>query len=172
MPGSSDSISHDARPPWLGSTGAVCSALAVVAVVLETLGGLALAVVGATLVAVGLWRTRRLAVTLGATALFGAVLYVGVGRGPLWLLGATVPVVLTWALAGHALTLGRQVGRTGETWRVEAVHAVATLVVIVFGGGAGYVGYRSVGGAQSPLAIAFLLGSVLAAVVALRDTTA
>jgi len=144
----------------------------VVVVVLDSVLGTVLAAGGVGLVWVGLWRGRRLAVTLGSASSFGAVLYVGVGRGPVWLLGATVPVVLAWALGGHALALGQQVGRTGETWRVEAVHAVTTLVVVVLGGAIGYLGYRSVSGAQSPLAIALLLGGVLATVLVLRDTTA
>jgi hypothetical protein len=171
VPASSEPAVHDSRPPWLGTVGAVCAALLVIVMVLDSVVGVALAACGAGLVCLGLWRGHRLTVTLGSTASFGAVLSVGTGRGPLWLLGATVPVVLTWALGGHALALGRQVGRTGETWRVETVHALTTLVVVVLGGAIGYVGYRSVTGARSPLAIALLLGGVLAAVLVLRDTT-
>lgn len=168
MPRSSEVVTHDGRPPWLGTVGAVCAALAVVAAVASSLVGALVATLGACLVAVGLWTVRQRLATLGATALFGAVLYAGLGSGPLWVLGATVPVVFAWTLASHTLRLGQQVGRRGQTWRVETVHAVATLVVVTVGGGVGYLGYRSVTGSQSPLAIAFLLGSVVAAVLVLR----
>ena len=42
------------------------------------------------------------------------------------------------------------------------------LVVVALAGGVGYLGYRSVTGSQSPLAVALLFGSVIAAVLVLR----
>jgi hypothetical protein len=168
VPPASEVVEHDARPPLLGSVGALVSGLAVVVLLSESFVGLPAALVGVAFVGIGLWRASGRLVALGATVLFGAVLVVGLGRGPLWVLGATVPVVLAWALAGHAVRLGQQVGRRGETWRVETVQAVATLVVVVVAGGVGYLGYRTITGSQSPLAIALLLGSVIAATLVLR----
>ena len=161
-------VVHDGRPAWLGTVGAVGSTLTVVALTAGSLVGLVLAAVGAVCVGVGLGRTRRTLVVVGLTASFGAVLYTGFGRDPLWLLGGTVPVALAWVLSGTALRLGRQVGRTDGTARVETVHGVTTLVVALLGGGIGYLGYRSVTGSQSPLALVFLLGPVLAVILVLR----
>lgn len=166
---SSDVATHDDRPPWLGTGVAVLSVLVVVALVAQSTGGLVLAVLGGVVLAAGLWWSAQPAVSFGASGLFGAVLLVSVGgESPVWLLLATVPVVLAWTTATHAVRLGEQVGRSGGTWRVQLVQAIATLVVLSVGGGVGYLSSRSVTGSQSPLAIALLLGSVVAVVFVLR----
>jgi hypothetical protein len=119
------------------------------------------ALVGTLCLAGGLWRVEHELVTLGVAALFGAILYVGLSRPPRWLLSATVPVVLAWTSARHAIQLGHQVGRTGETVRVELVQSISTVVVVVLGGGLGYVVFLSVSGTVSLLGVVLLLASVV-----------
>lgn len=168
MGGSKRAKHYDPRPPWPGTIGAVATSLVVVALVANDPTGLAGAIVGTGCVAVGLWRVDERTVTVGVLALLGAVILVGSNRTPGWLLIATVPVILVWAIGGTTLRLGRQIGRAGETLRVELVHSVATLTVVTFAAGSGYLVYRSVSGTQSALAVALLVGSVIAAMVALR----
>lgn len=115
-----------------------------------------------------MWRADQDAVTVGVALLFGAVLYTGVGRDPLWLLGVTLPVVVVWSVGTNAVRLGRQVGRTGETLRVELVQFVSVLVVATVGGGAGYLGFRSLNTTPSVLGVALLFAGVVAAMLALR----
>lgn len=161
-------VTHQGQPPWVSVAGAVAGSLVVVVLVVDTPIALAAALVGAGCVGSGVWRTRRWAVTLGTAALFGAVLVVGVGREPRWLLLATVPVVLVWGVAGHAVRLGRQVGRTGGTERVALVQSVSLVVVVAVGGGIGYLGFRSATGTPSLPGVALLFASVVAATVVLR----
>ncbi|WP_324756503.1 DUF7519 family protein [Haloarcula sp. GH36] len=119
--------------------------------------------------AVGVARDSGWLRTLGAAGLFGGVLLAGTaGRSPPWLLAATVPAVLSWVTARHACRLGRQVGRDAPTLRVELVHAVSTLAILVGGGGVGYLTYRSAVTSTSPLAVGLLLLAAVAFTIALR----
>lgn len=138
----------------------------VVVLVADSLAAVACAVVGTCCIGVSLLRSDQRVATFGSTLLFGSV--VATAQDPLWLLLGTVPVVLAWGTASTAIRLGRQVGRTAETLRVELVHGAATVTVVTLAGGVGYLGYRSVPGTDSPLAVALLLGSVLVAVLVLR----
>ncbi len=144
------------------------AALVVAVSVSGSIPALSIALVGTGLLAAGLRSSSVRGVQLGSVGLFGAVVLVAVGSATTeWVLVATVPAALSWALAGHSVRLGRQVG-TAATWRVEAVHAVSMVVVLALGGGVGYLVYRSSAGSSSPLALALLLGSVLAVTLALR----
>lgn len=165
---SNGAVTHDGRPPLAGTAGALVASLLVVALVAESATAASAAVFGAGCVGVGLWYTEQGVVTLGVTALFGAVLSVGIGRDPLWLLLATVPVIVVWGTAGHAVRLARHVGRTGKTVRVELVHCVSSLVVVALGGGVGYLLFQSVPGTTSLLGVALLFASVVAATLVLR----
>lgn len=161
-------VTHDRRPPWTGTVTALGGSLLVVGLVAASPLSVATSVFGTLCLGVGLWRVEYEPVTLGVAALFGAVLYVGLGRPPLWLLSATVPVILVWGAARHAVRLGRQVGRTGKTVRVELVQSVSTFVVVVLAGGLGYLTFQSVSGTVSLLGVVLLLGSVVTVTLVLR----
>jgi hypothetical protein len=146
----------------------VLAAVAVVVLVSGSVPAFSAAIAGTVVIGVGLWSSSVRAVRWGSVGLFGAVTLVTVGGAAVeWVLTATVPVALSWALAGHSVRLGRQVPGA-STWRVEAVHAVSMVVVLSVGGGVGYLVYRSSTGSSSPLALALLLGGVLAVTLALR----
>lgn len=164
-----EQVAHDGRPPWAGTVLALATSLVVVVLVADVPLGLFTALCGVGCLGVGLWRGSQPAVSLGVAALFGAVLQVGMGRDPLWLLLAAGAVVLVWAVAGHAVRLGRQVGRSGETLRVELVQTVTTVVVVALGGGIGYLSYQATLGRQSLPGVALLLASVVVATRALRQ---
>lgn len=156
-------------PPLFSVGLSAVAALLVVGLVAPAPAPLGLAVLGTAVGAVGVVRDREGALTVGATGLFGGVLLVGIaGRSPAWLLAASVPVVLAWVVARHACRLGRQIGTGARTLRVELVHAVATLTVLVGGGVVGYVAHRSVTGSPSPLALGLVLLAVVAFSVTLR----
>ena len=155
-----------ALPPV--SVGVTAVAVVVVAVlVAPSPVPLGVALTGGVGVAIGLFRFESRSITAGAGLLFVAVVLSG-GRSTGWYLAATVPVVLAWVNARYALRLGRQIGRAGATLRVELVHTILTLAVLVVGGGAGYVASRSVTGGGSPLSLALLFVAVVLFTVALR----
>jgi len=145
----------------------VVAVVAVVVLVAPSPVPLGAALAGGMGVAIGLSRFESFPITAGAGLLFAAVVLSG-GRSAGWYLAATVPVVLAWVNARYALRLGRQIGRAGATLRVELVHTVLTLTVLVVGGGAGYVISRSVTGGGSPLSLALLFVAVVLFTVALR----
>jgi len=145
------------------------SALAVVALVASAPAALGIALLGVTLVGLGLRRHRDGPLATGAGTLLVAVVLAGLdGRSTGWLLAATVPVILTWTSARHAVQLGRQVGRVASTLRVELVRTISTLAGLVAGAGSAYLLERTVTGGESPLALALLLVTVVAFTVALR----
>ncbi|MHC3378827.1 DUF7519 family protein [Haloarcula sp. H-GB5] len=151
------------------STGvSAVSVLAVFGFVASDPVSLAFAVVGGLAVGVGLLRRIEFALTAGVGGLFVAVLQAGADGSPEWVLGATVPVVLSWVTARHALRLGAQVGSVAPTLRVELVHTVSVVVLLTAGGGIGYLVYRSVTGTPSPLALGLLLLAVVAFTLSLR----
>jgi len=144
------------------------SILVVVGLVTSDPASLAFAVVGGLAVGVGLLRRSEFALTAGVAGLFIAVLQAAAGGSPEWVLGATVPVVLAWVTARHALRLGSQVGSEAPTLRVELVHTVSIVVLLTAGGGTGYLVYRSVTGTPSPLSLGLLLLAVVAFTLSLR----
>ncbi|EMA24021.1 DUF7519 family protein [Haloarcula amylolytica] len=144
------------------------SVLTVVGLVATDPASLAFAAIGGLAVGVGLLRRSEFALTSGVSGLFVAVLQAGANGSPEWVLGATVPIVLAWVTARHALRLGAQVGSAAPTLRVELVHTVSVVVLLTAGGGIGYLIYRSVTGTPSPLALGLLLLAVVAFTVSLR----
>ncbi|MDQ2073345.1 hypothetical protein RBH20_12450 [Haloarcula sp. H-GB4] len=146
----------------------VVSVLAVVGLVASDPASVALAVISGLAVGIGLLRRSEFALTAGVGGLFIAVLQAGADGSPEWVLCATVPVVLAWVTARHALRLGAQIGSAAPTLRVELVHTVSIVILLTAGGGIGYLVYRSVTGTPSPLALGLLLLAVVAFTVSLR----
>lgn len=151
------------------SLGVTAVAVLLVAGLLRTAPGpLGVALLGGALLAAGLWWRRDGPLALGAGALFTAVVLAGLdGRSTEWLLAASVPALLSWTSARHAVVLARQVAG-GATLRVELVRTVSTLAALVAGGASGYLVTRTVAGGESPLALALLLVAAVAFTVALR----
>ncbi|GCF14206.1 hypothetical protein Harman_21410 [Haloarcula mannanilytica] len=144
------------------------SVLVVVGLVASDPASLAVAVVGGLAVGVGLLGRSEFALTTGVAGLFIAVLQAAADGSPEWVLGTTVPVVLAWVTARHALRLDAQVGSEAPTLRVELVHTVLIVVLLTAGGGMGYLVYRSVTGTPSPLSLGLLLLAVVAFTISLR----
>lgn len=100
---------------------------------LSTLAGLG----GTGLLAVGLVRRTRPAVTLGATGLGGAVVLGGVaGAGGAAVVGATAAVVLAWTVGQTSVELADH-GPTARTARFELTHLGGTSLLL--GAAAGIV---------------------------------
>ena len=119
---------------------------------------LGVVVAGGLLLAVGLSRRREAWLALGGSAVLAGVVLAGLD-----------PAVLSWTSARYAVRLAGQVGRAGETRRVELVHVVSTVTVLAIGGGTAYLVARSVSGGQSPLVLVLLLVAAVAFTVALRE---
>ncbi|WP_290816196.1 hypothetical protein [Halovivax sp.] len=90
---------------------------------------LALAVVGAVCLGLGLHLGRHRVVDLAALILFGAVALTGLAAPPEATLVAVVAVVVSWDLGCAAITLGAQLGRVAETARLEVRYAASSLGV-------------------------------------------
>ena len=149
----------------LGVTGV--SAATVAALLVTAPGPLGVALLGGAALAAGLAWRREGVLALGAGTLFTAVVLAGIdGRSTGWLLAASIPALLAWTSARHAVGLARQMG-DGATLRVELVRTVSTVTALVAGGAGGYLVTRTVTGGKSPLALALLLVAVVAFTVAL-----
>lgn len=150
------------KPTRLSSVGAgVAAVVAVLASGAGSVAGLAFAAMGLVILAAGLVRGHRTAVDVGGVVLFFGVLAGGLEAtavGPTVV--ATVATVLAWDLGHGAIDLGEQLGREARTSRLEAVHALSSLLVGLLSGTVGYAVYV-VGGGGQPVAAAVLL--VLAA---------
>ncbi|WP_254768732.1 DUF7519 family protein [Salinilacihabitans rarus] len=135
----------------------VAALVAVAAAGLGSTAGLALGAIGAAGVAAGLARGARPGVDVGCLVLFLGVVAGGLGIGSVELtLIGTVATVVAWDLAQGAIDLGDQLGRGARTARLEAVHAVSSLLVGLTAAAAGYAVYL-VGAGGRPVSAAVLL---------------
>lgn len=153
------------RSPARLSVGLAVAAALVATAATSTLStqGFVAALVGTGVLSAGSFRGRQRAVSLGAAVLLGGVLYAGVvGGSVVSVLVGVVGVAVAWDVGSYAIGLGEQLGREADTARIEAVHAVTSLVV---GGGVAAFGYAvyQVGGGGQPLSA--LLGLLVAAVL-------
>lgn len=123
-------------------------------------------VVGATGVFIlwaGLLRGRTSTITTGAFGLFLGPVIAGTQGAPVvTTLASIVLTVVAWETGGNAVSIGKQLGRSAETVRIEVVHTGASLAVGVVTAGIGYAIYWF-GADDQPLAavIFLLLGAVL-----------
>ena len=148
-----------------GFGGFVVVVLAVSAATLGVLPG----VVGAVLIAVGVYRGSRLLIVLGSGGMFaGIVLNGAVGMDPVVVLIALIAAVLAWDASQNAVTVGLRLGRAAETRRLEVVHIATTGIVTTLAAGGGYVATQISGKTHSPFALVALLLAVVALAVAFR----
>ncbi|MFC6975405.1 hypothetical protein ACFQL1_13290 [Halomicroarcula sp. GCM10025709] len=165
----SESTPGNYAPPRLSLGLGAVATLAVFVLVAPAPAPLGIATLGTLLGVLGIVRDQDVLCSLGGIGLFGSVLLAGTAEhSAVWLLGASIPVVLAWATARYACRLGRQVGHGVPTHRVELVHAVSTLAILVGGGGVGYLAYHGAVTSTSPLALGLLLLAAVAFTVALR----
>lgn len=156
----------DRSPSTLGATLALVAGLfSVLGAGLEVPTAAAPGLAGLLVLAGGLYRGSRRALTGGVVVLAGGVLVAGVGGGsPAGLLFGTLAALLAWDLGENAITTGEQLGRAADTRRAELVHAAASLSVGAVGSGVAYGIYLGATGGQPVTALVFLLvGAVLLA---------
>ncbi|MFC4358612.1 hypothetical protein ACFO0N_11740 [Halobium salinum] len=117
---------------------------------------------GLLVLAAGLYRGSRRAVTGGGVVLLGGVVFAGVGGGPpAGLLLGALGALLAWDYGENAITMGEQLGRAADTRRAELFHAAASLGVGVVGSGVVYGIYLGASGGQPVTALVFLLLAVV-----------
>jgi len=150
---------------WVSASAAV---VAVVSSGFYSWAALVVGTLGLTLVAVGLVRGARAAVTVGAFGLFVGGIVAGVRGAPVVpvLVGVTCSV-LAGDVGASAISIGRQLGRDADTTRLEAVHVTASVAVGVGTAGVGYGLYRAGTGEQPIAALVFLLLAAVLLVEAL-----
>lgn len=141
-------------------TVAVGCGLAAFALAAVGLATVLLGAVGLLALAAGhAWQSRRLA-DAGAVALFCELLLAGIqGLGPATLLAAAVALVLAWTFAHSAVDLRTTLG-SAPSRDLELAHLTGTALLV---GGAAAVAFVAFGvslGADSAVALAFLLGAV------------
>ncbi|APX96474.1 DUF7519 family protein [Natronorubrum daqingense] len=116
------------------------------------------AVAGFAAFAFGFSRSRSTALDLGGVLLCLAVGIAALEQPPIeqTVVGA-IAAIVAWELGHSAIVLGEQLGREATTIRLEAVHAVSSLLVGLVAGTAGFVVYSVAGGGQPVTAIVTLL---------------
>jgi hypothetical protein len=160
----------DRSPARLSSALAITAA-AVAAGTSAVAGTLALAggAPGFLLVALGVLRGSRRAVTLGSAALLVASLVGGLASpAPYLLLPGVMATVLAWDLGEQAINVGEQLGREAETAQLEATHAAGSTVVAVGAAALGYGVFLVSSGGQPMTALVFLLLAAVVLTSALR----
>ena len=153
----------------LAVVGAVTSLVAIALAVAESNGlgellWVLAGVLGVTLLGFALVPVRgsgtRWLVKAGAGGVFLAVLVAGLFRDATFgsLLLAMVGTVLAWDAGEHAIDVGRQLGRTTSTWRLDLAHVGATAAVGLGGVLAAHVaaGIRTGGLSLSAYAVLFV----------------
>lgn len=147
------------RPTTIDGGVAVGGAVVAAAVAgYGSLPGLGIALVGAGLLALGLWYGQRPAVDVAALILFVGVLVGGFGGGSVEAtLVGTVGCVVAWDLGQCAIDLGEQLGREADTTRLEAVHVVSSTLIGLVTVSVGYALYVVAADGQPAAALVFLL---------------
>lgn len=157
--GDRSTVGVDHTPARASSIGAVVAALlaALTSAPFAVLA-LPLGFGGVVILAVGLFvREERSWVTFGAAGLFLSVLVSGIdGTSVELLLVSAAAAAVAWDTGQHAISLGDQLGRHTRTWRNEAFHASASVVVAMVTAAFGYGVYSTVGGSV-PVGAATLL---------------
>ncbi|WP_338727509.1 hypothetical protein [Haladaptatus sp. DJG-WS-42] len=146
--------------------------VALVAVLIAAYAGpetVLLALAGVLSIAIGVLRGRRVAVTIGASVMFVALLLAGVSglSIPLTLFGVSATVV-AWDIGENAIGLGEQLGRHAPTKRAQLVHAKGSFVVATFACVVGYGAYVGAAGTDSLTALVLLLVGALVLTSVLR----
>ena len=161
-----------ATPPIDDSPARVSTGFALAASLTGTLGlaastaSLALGLVGVVLVALGLARGWRAAVTLGGAGLFCGVVLAGLVGAPAGVVVfATAATVVAWDVATFGIEVGAELGREADTRRLELVHAGVSVVVAAIPAGLGVALFRIAGGGPSFVPVALLCGAVILVVV-------
>jgi len=154
--------------------GRVIALLAATIAFLTTLAGTAgsvgIGLVGAGLLALGVFAGSRPAIDLGALALFAGVVFAAAwSTSPVLPLVGAVAAVVAWDAAENGLSLGQQLGRDAATGRAEAVHAAVTLGVGLVAAIGAYAVYRLSAGNQPLPALVLLLFAAVVLTAALRD---
>ncbi|WP_128223963.1 DUF7519 family protein [Halobacteriaceae archaeon SHR40] len=160
----------DRSPAIVSSVAATALGLVVLAALGPFSGiALGLCVVGFALLAVGLLRGIRSAVSGGAGGLLLGTVAGAVNGAPvlLTLLGL-VATVLAWDVGQRAIDIGEQLGRDADTSALELFGLATSVAVGVFTGVAGYLIYLAGAGGQPLSALFFVLLAVLVLFAALR----
>jgi len=119
--------------------------------------------IGLVLLWAGLVRGSTATVTTGAFGVFLAAIIAGSQSAPIIpVLASIVFAVVAWDTGGNAISIGKQLGRSANTMRVEVVHIGASFAVGLLTAGIGYAIYVFGTGGQPVAAVVFLLlGAVL-----------
>lgn len=135
-----------------------------------TSSSIGIALVGAGLVAIGVFAGSRAAIDIGALALFAGVVFAAAwSTSPILPLVGAVATVVAWDAAENGLNLGQQLGREADTGRAEVVHAAITAGVGLAAAIGAYAVYRLSAGNQPLPALVLLLFAAVVLTAALRD---
>lgn len=145
---------------------ALTTATALFGAVVASLGGGLVALVGVPLVVLGVRRTSRTLLVGGVAALLAGVVFAGLADAdPLLVLGGMVGTVLAWDVGETAISVAEQL-RTGDSDRLEAVHAATSALVASGVAVGGYVVFSLSSGGQPAVALSLLVfGTVLVLIV-------
>ena len=158
------------RPTTISTVAAAAATIvALLTAVIGSIEGGVLAVFGASLIAVGLFRSTGRVVDIGAGSIFVAVVVAGVqGLSTELVVVGTIAAIVAWDLATNAIKLGIQLGREAQTTRLESVHVIASVTVGVSAATVGYGAFVFGSEGQPVGAIVLLVLAVLFLLSGLR----
>ncbi|WP_455583668.1 DUF7519 family protein [Halogeometricum borinquense] len=132
---------------------------------------LALGILGLVLLAVGLFRASPKTFAVGTGLLFVGVVVAGIlGMASVYLLLAAFLVVIAWTVGQNGFSIGAEVGTDAPTLRIELVHLVSSMAILVVGASVGFGVFLTATGGQPVLALVALLVGVVALLVGLRGS--
>lgn len=124
--------------------------------------------VGIGLLLISVIRGSSRIFTIGIAMLFGGIVIAGmIGMAPMFLLVAAFLVAIVWDVGQNGFTIAEEVGKGVPTLRIELIHLISSIVVLVAGVSIGYAVFLTVSGGQPAIALVALLVGVVVLLIAL-----
>lgn len=154
--------------PLLSSVVVLLAAVGVLLVTAVSVYTLVVDIIGVVLLFIGVVRGSTRAFTIGTAMLFGGIVIAGMmGVAPLYYLLAAFLVATVWNVGQNGFSIAREVGHGVPTRRIELIHLIGSVVVLVAGVSIGYAVFLTATGGQPAIALVALLVGVIALLTAL-----
>jgi hypothetical protein len=154
--------------PVLSSVVTLLAAVGVLLVTAVSAYTLVVDTIGIVLLVISVVRGSSRIFTIGIAMLFGGIVIAGMlGVAPVFLLLAAFLGAIVWEVGQNGFSITREVGHGVPTLRIELVHLVSSVVVLVAGVSIGYAVFLTAMGGQPAIALIALLVGVVALLIAL-----
>ncbi len=155
--------------PLLSSAVVLVAAGGVVLITAVSAYTLVAGALGIVLLVTGVARGSSRMFTLGTAMLFVGIVIAGMlGMAPVFILLAAFLAAIAWEVGQNGFSIAEEVGHEAPTLRIELVHVVCSIVVLVAGVSVGYAVFLAATGGQPVLALVALLVGAVVLLVALQ----